>query len=105
MTPEGRVKQSVKELLNIFKKVTSGGLHYHMAVQNGMGEPTLDFTGCFFGRYFAIETKAPGKKPTPRQRNTIKQMERAGAVVFVVSDSKSLSALATWLKHVKGCKT
>ena len=27
----------------------------------------MDFLGCYRGRFFAIETKAPGKKPTLRQ--------------------------------------
>jgi hypothetical protein len=32
----------------------------------------LDFFICAFGNFLAIETKAPGKKPTERQEPTIR---------------------------------
>jgi hypothetical protein len=91
MTPEGKVKDLVKKLLK------QHGAYYHMPVQNGMGAPTLDFVCCFKGRYIAIETKAPGKKPTPRQELTMTQMAEAGAAVFTVSDDESLATLSAYL--------
>ena len=91
MTPEGKVKEQVKKLLK------QHGAYYHMPVQNGMGAPTLDFVCCIKGRFFAIETKAPGKKPTPRQELTMTQMADAGAAVFVVRDDESLATVAAYL--------
>lgn len=92
-TPEGKVKDKVKGILKGY------GAYYHMPVQNGMGAPTLDFIGCYYGHFFSIETKAPGKSPTPRQELTIKDMTHAGAAVFVIDgDIKGLDA---WLKTVK----
>jgi penicillin-binding protein-related factor A (putative recombinase) len=41
-----------------------------MPVPSGYGESTLDYIGCYKARFFAIETKKPGGKLTPRQQNT-----------------------------------
>ena len=94
-TPEGRVKKRLKDL---FKAMKERGLpiYYHMAVQNGMGKPSLDFTGCVRGKYFAIEAKAPGKEPTKRQEDTIKEMRDAGATVLVF-DGTNYEELKQWL--------
>ena len=72
MTPEGKVKARVKEILGVYS------CYYHMPVMNGMGKPTLDFVGCCNTLFFAIETKAPGKVLTPRQRRTRAEIEAAG---------------------------
>lgn len=95
MTPEGRIKAEVSKIL----KSHGDNVWYHMAVTNGMGAPTLDYTGCAYSLYFAVETKAPGGKPTPRQELTIAQMRAAGAKVFVI-DGDYL-ALEAWLALVK----
>lgn len=93
MTPEGKVKDAVKTMLK------NHGAYYHMPVMNGMGAPTLDFIGCHVGLFFAIETKAPGKLPTPRQHMTITTMEKAGAKVFVIDGAKGLEELGNWLRE------
>tara|TARA_R110000868_G_C10645306_1_gene744468 strand:- start:217 stop:519 length:303 start_codon:yes stop_codon:yes gene_type:complete len=90
MTPEGKVKAVVKERLRC------AGAYYHMPVQNGMGAPTLDIVGSHLGRYFAIETKAPGGKPTPRQEDTIDRIRISGGKVFVI-DGSDFSELDKWL--------
>ena len=94
-TPEGRVKAQVKRMV---KDLQDSGypVYLHMPVQNGMGKPTLDFIGCIKGQFFAIETKAPGKKPTERQLDTMAEMQKAGAHVFVY-DGSNPEVLATWL--------
>ena len=95
MTPEGKVKDKVKKLLK------EAGVYYHMPVQNGMGAPTLDFVGCHQGNFFAIETKAPGKKPTARQEQTIAEMRRSMAAVFVVDGTEeTIAPLRAWLAVV-----
>ena len=91
-TPEGIVKDKVKKVLK------RCGVYYHMPVVNGLGKPTLDFVGCADGGFFAIETKAPGKKPTPRQELTIAEMRAAGGKVFVIDgDTTELEAWLTEL--------
>lgn len=91
MTPEGRVKEKVKKLLR------EHDTYWHMPVQNGMGSPTLDFICCHRGKYLAIETKAPGGKPTERQMRTIKEIMDSDGMVFVVSNDDDLVQLSMWL--------
>ena len=88
-TPEGKVKAQVKSLLQLHDA------YYFMPVQSGYGMQTLDFLGCHRGRFFAIETKAPGKKPTPRQELTIEKMLKGRAKVFVIDGN--LDELEDWL--------
>lgn len=80
-TPEGKLKAKVKAFLK------ERGAYFFMPVPSGYGTPTLDFIGCYKGRFFAIETKAPGKKPTPRQQVTMDDMQfKGGAFVFFSDD-------------------
>lgn len=78
MTPEGKVKAKVKRILN------RAEAYYFMPVQTGYGMPTLDFLCFHRGTGFAIETKAPGKKPTKRQEAIIHEIQLSGAQVFVI---------------------
>lgn len=92
MTPEAKVKHEIKKVLDQL----SPYVYYHMPVQGmSMGKPTLDFVGCCCGQFFAIEAKAPGKKPTPRQRLMIAEMTPAGAQVFIIDGNTS--GLKKWL--------
>lgn len=93
-TPEGRVKAKVKVLL---KKYDA---YWHCPVQNGMGAPSLDFICCLRGKYFAIETKAGNKKPTPRQETTISEIQKAGGHAFVVNEESGMDLLETWLIEI-----
>lgn len=91
MTPEGRVKKRVSALLK-----STPGVYYFMPVPSGYGESSLDYIGCHWGRAFFVETKAPGKKPTERQMQTIASIERAGGRVFVIDGDTT--ELEQWLK-------
>lgn len=93
MTPEGKVKAAVKVTLSSYPQ-----LYFEMPVMTGYGRTTLDFVGCYNGLFFAIETKTKGKKPTPRQLETIEQMRAAGAAVFVVIGEDDLTHLKLWLE-------
>ena len=77
---EERVKEHVKRLL---KKYAT---HFFMPVQSGYGSQSLDFLCCHKGRFFAVETKAPGKHLTARQELIRDMIERAGGTVFVVGE-------------------
>jgi hypothetical protein len=94
MTPEGKVKQKVKGILAQY------GVYYYMPVQTGYGLTSLDFIGCYNGLFFAIETKAEGKRMTDRQLVVAKQMFEAGAQVFLVAglDDRELAPLILWLE-------
>ena len=91
MTPEGKIKQRIKRLLDNYP-------HYRfMPVQMGMGQTTLDFLICCNGRFCAIEAKAPGKQPTDQQRQRIKEIRAAGGETFVIDGDLGLDALEKWL--------
>lgn len=92
MTPEGRVKADVRAILK------AHNAYWFCPVQNGMGAPGLDFMHIQIPGLpvFAIETKAPGKKPTKRQTRTINEIREAGGVVFVI-DGTSFEELRQWL--------
>ena len=94
MTPEGKVKAKVKRILN------NAGVYFFMPVQTGYGMPSLDFLCFHLGSGFAIETKAPGKKPTKRQEAIIRDIQLSGAQVFVIDGTEgSYDLLELWLER------
>lgn len=101
MTPEGYVKAAVNRLLAKYK-----GIYRFMPVPAGYGAPTLDYLVCANGRFIGIETKAPGKKPTGRQRMTIVDILAAGGMCFVIDgiDSPELQSLETYLNDICHCE-
>jgi hypothetical protein len=90
-TPEGRVKAKVSGLLK-----ATPNLYYFMPVQGGYGAATLDYLGSYLGRFFGIETKKPGAKPTERQLQTIASIERAGGKTFVIDGDTT--ELEQWIR-------
>ena len=116
-TPEGKVKDRVRDLLNDYGVFTAQQAlkifdsipnrtrpiagYFHCPVVNGMGEPTLDFIGCYLGRFFAIETKAHNKQMTDRQELTATAMREAGGAVFLINDETGVEPLKQWLEESK----
>ena len=100
-TPEGKVKKEVNKLLKHF------GVYKFMPVQAGYGKPGLDYHCIYRGLAMGIETKAPGKKLTPRQELTKSEVEEAGGPVFVIGEEQyedgsysGMEELRAWLqKH------
>lgn len=87
-TPEGKVKDYVRARMAKLYPLS----YRFMPVQNGLGAPALDFYYCVGGHFLAIETKAPGKKPTPRQLATKKEIEDANGVVWIVDSPAAFEA-------------
>ena len=81
------VKAAVKARL---KKI---GAYQHWPVQMGLGERCLDCHGCFRGLYFAVETKAPGEKPTKLQALTVERIRAAGGFAFVIDSVEQANEL------------
>lgn len=81
MTPEGRVKNTVKN-----KILIPNGVWFFMPVQSGYGRRELDFICALpSGRIFFIETKAPGAgKLTEPQQFLVRQHREAGRRVFII---------------------
>jgi hypothetical protein len=86
-TPEGRLKQQVKKVLD------KHGVWYYMPVQNGMGVTGIpDFVCCDEGRFLGIETKAAGKNPTPNQVRVGADINGHGGVWIVVHDAAEVES-------------
>lgn len=82
MTPEGKVKASIKAVLKDL------GAWFYMPIQNGMGVTGIpDFIACYDGRFVAIEAKAPGKaaNTTANQRRQLNDIEAAEGIALVVA--------------------
>lgn len=94
MTPEGRVKAKVRKLLSSYP-----GLYQHWPVPGGYGRSTVDVLGCYRGRFFCVEAKAEGRKPTLRQEKMLEDMQLAMGRTFVVAgvDSSAFGELRAWL--------
>ena len=106
MTPENVVKKKIKDLLaaydiqpaaNAGTFATASGWYYS-AVQGPMSVRGIpDFIGHYRGKFFAVEAKAPGKKPTGFQALQIAAIKASGGAVFIISDDESLEVFGAWL--------
>ena len=97
MTPEGRTKAKVRKLLSQYS-----GMYLYMPVPSGYGRTTIDFLGCYRGQFFAIETKAEGKKPTLKQDAELQNIGRAMGATFVIAgvDDPAFETLRAWLNKI-----
>jgi hypothetical protein len=75
-TPEGYTRDPVRSYAKAI------GAYRFSPVQMGLGAATLDDLYCIGGRFVAIEYKAEGKIPTPRQRLTMQEIRRAGGIAI-----------------------
>lgn len=106
-TPEAKVKKMVRDVLNDFRKIVecSGyhvdNLYQFWPVPSGFGASSLDVIVTYYGRAIYIETKAPGKKPTPRQELTIAETKAAGAIVLVIDSEQGCHELRVILQKIK----
>lgn len=90
-TEEGKLKDRCRAYL------TKIGAYRFSPVQQGYGAPTLDDLVCIKGRFIGIEYKAPGKKPTPRQEQTMAAIKAAGGAAFWCDSFEGfLLNLAAW---------
>jgi hypothetical protein len=104
-TPEGRIKNLIKALLlkyNIQSATKAGNFPldasgwWFSPSQNGLGVAGIpDFIGHYRGEFFALEAKAPGKKPTGFQEHQIKAISSSAGAVFVVDGD--LTTFEGWL--------
>lgn len=95
MTPEGRIKAKVKGLLEDFD------VYYFTPATGGYGRSGVpDFVGCANGRFFSVECKANGNKPTALQDREMRRIQESGGKPFVVYDADSYALLFLWLKDI-----
>ena len=110
-TPEGAVKNRVKQILADHDIIPAGGKRelldedpdangwYYMPV-NGTpygvhGIP--DFVGCARGLFFSVETKRDRGTMTANQQYRARGIQRGGGRFFLVEGSTGLDALENWL--------
>jgi hypothetical protein len=96
MTPEGRVKKKVKEVLNEL------GAYYTMPVTGGYGgSGAPDFIICIGGLFYGIECKANGGKPTALQLKHHDDIRKAGGIALVVDETNVENLRKEILSHVE----
>ena len=107
VTPEGKIKKLVKNMLAEFHVMNAvdgysvSELYEWWPVPGGYGASSLDLIIGYRGCMIAVETKALGEKPTPRQNMTIAQIKGAGCMVFVVDSEASCFQLREVLRELK----
>ena len=110
VTPEGKVKKLVVDLLAEFnivnakdagRELKSNGW-YFCPGQNGFGVKGIpDFVGHYLGRFFAVETKAPGKIPTGFQELQIAEIIRSGGAVFFIDGPDGVEEVRKFFQAIK----
>jgi hypothetical protein len=95
-TPEAKVKAQVKKILASFGDKIDG----FWPVPSGYGESHLDWVGCVAGVFVSIETKAPGKRPTPRQVERIRRVTLAGGHAFTIDGTDDTTTYAQLHAHL-----
>ena len=81
MTPEAKVKKSVKDLLKKY------GAYYAMPIGAAYGSSgTPDFLVCHRGVFIAIECKAGSAKVTPLQDKALREIGKAGGTSLVINE-------------------
>jgi hypothetical protein len=94
--PEWFIKQAVNITLASYPES-----YVFRSVPFGYGPSTVDYLVCHYGRFIGIETKAPGEKPTDRQRMILKQINDAGGDAFVIDSIDKAHTLRVYLEQVK----
>ncbi len=93
-TPEAKVKDAVKKVLNHHK------LWWYMPVQTGYGVAGIpDFVCCWHGRFVGIETKAPGKENNLSKHQQVQRaaiLEAGGLYAVISSGEQMEQQLQQW---------
>lgn len=93
MTPEGKVKKKVAELLKQY------GAYYFFPAMGAFGRAGIpDIVGCYRGHFFAVECKAGKGKTTAIQEAEIKKIQSAKGYAFVINED-NMDLLEIYLKE------
>ncbi len=91
MTPEGKVKEKIRQYLK-----ARGDCYSFTPIGSAFGKAGVpDRVVCWQGKFVGIEVKAPGKlnTQTPLQKKAQKEIEAAGGVYLLVD---SVEAVKAW---------
>ena len=93
MTPEGKVKEKVKKYLK------EKGIYYIMPATGGYGSSGApDILVCHKGKFYGIECKANGGKPTALQLDNLERIEDNGGITIVVNEHNVDSYMELYFK-------
>lgn len=82
MTPEGKVKKKVVDILKKYE------IYYFFPATGGYGRSGVpDIICCARGRFLAVECKAGGGNPTALQAREIERINDARGIAVVVRDT------------------
>jgi Holliday junction resolvase len=96
MTPEGKVKRRVVEVLKKHE------VWYFFPANNGFGKSGIpDIIAIVDGHFVGIEVKSATGKPTELQKICGKQIEEAGGTWLVVSNDVTLEVLDAVIENRK----
>lgn len=95
-TPEKRVKDKVVAQLKAL------GAYYFYPVTGGFGASGVpDIIVCYKGRFFGLECKANGNKPTKLQQLNIDKINDAGGIALVINED-NMNEVKTILENTHG---
>lgn len=95
-TPEKRVKDKVVAQLKAL------GAYYFYPVTGGFGASGVpDIIVCYKGRFFGLECKANGNKPTKLQQLNIDKINSAGGIALVINED-NMNEVKTILENTHG---
>jgi len=82
--PKKKIPREADITRNVRKLLNYHGI-FHSKIWQGMmsAKGISDIIGCYKGRYFAIEVKRPGGKPTSFQEKFLENVKRAGGIAIV----------------------
>jgi hypothetical protein len=96
MTPEGKVKRKVVEVLKKHE------VWYFFPANNGFGKSGIpDIIAIVDGHFVGIEVKSATGKPTELQKICGRQIEEAGGTWLVVSNDVTLEVLDVVIENRK----
>lgn len=106
-TPEGKVKDAIKKVLDSYGFWRAGTAKpakvegwYYMPVSNGMGVHGIpDFVCCWKGKFFCIEAKATGGTTTANQESRHDEIRAAKGWVLVVDNKEVLVEFLENARH------
>lgn len=92
---ESRVKDVCKKLLKEF------GAYYFMPAMNAYGRSGVpDIVGCYKGRFFSIECKAPSRanNVSELQKLEMEKIRVSGGMAFVATNDMTVELVKLWLE-------
>jgi hypothetical protein len=96
LTPEGKVKRKVVEVLKKHE------VWYFFPANNGFGKSGIpDIIAIVDGHFVGIEVKSATGKPTELQKICGRQIEEAGGTWLVVSNDVTLEVLDAVIENRK----